>query len=103
MIKFPKPAPDHVLAFARRSLAQLPDELTRQRADLAVLVQILPRQSDSRKAAMEMLAALLLAEQARRDFCFPADQRDAGPTSVTLDPFNKNGTGSPEAGGGANN
>lgn len=61
---------EQVNQFARRAFARLSDSITEQKSDLEVLVEILPKNSDSRKAAMEMLTALNLRDQAQREFIF---------------------------------
>jgi len=65
-----KPTADQVAAFARRVIGSLPDSLEAQKSELQVLVKILPRNTDARKTAIEMLAALSLRDQAQREFVF---------------------------------
>jgi hypothetical protein len=65
-----KPTDAQMDDFSRRVLANLPDSLLAQKSDLSVLVKILPRNSAGRLTALEMLGALMLAEQAQKEFCF---------------------------------
>lgn len=69
-MNFPRPTPEQINAFAKRSISGLPDSLAAQRDDLIVLVKILPHATPGRRAAKEMLAALLLRDQAQQEFCF---------------------------------
>lgn len=67
---FKKPSSIQISSLARRIISSLPDSLSAQKSELLVLIEILPRNSDARKTAMEMLGALQLAEHAQKEFSF---------------------------------
>jgi hypothetical protein len=69
-VKILKPSAEQISAFARRVISTLPDSIAAQKSELQVLVKILPHNTDARKAALEMLTALNLREQAQKEFCF---------------------------------
>lgn len=67
---FPKTTEQQIDAFSRRAISNLSDSLSEQRNDLAVLIHILPRNSEGRRIAKEMLAAILLRDRAQQEFIF---------------------------------
>ncbi len=70
-MKFPTPTPEQIEAFAQRAISALPDSLAAQKADLVVLIDLLPRATHGHQTALAMFHALEMAERAQAEFCFP--------------------------------
>lgn len=66
--KFPSPTPEELANYARHAIATLPDSINAQRSALTVLIKLLPPETEGRRVAKQMLAALLLRDRAQLEF-----------------------------------
>lgn len=66
-------SPD-IEAFARRSIAALPDSMTARINDLQVLIQLLPAGTEGRRVARELLLHLKMQARVQLEFTMEGKQ-----------------------------